>query len=115
MLKTFPALAALGVAAALVLPTAGNADEMDVVRVPYGDLNLIASPDQARLQQRIVFAAEVVCGTADHRDVPFLQKVGECRRATVADAQPAVQAAINRARHPSVTILDAAALVVTAR
>lgn len=114
MLKTFPALAALGAAAALLMPTASQAEEPDSVHVPYGDLNLVVSLDQARLQQRIAFAAEIVCGPADHRDVPFLQKVGECRRATVTDAQPAVEAAINRARHPSVTILDATALVVTA-
>ena len=114
MLKIFPALAAFGVAAALLVPTASQAEEPDLVRVPYGDLNLLASFDQAKLQRRVAFAAQVVCGPADHRDVPFLQKVGECRRATIADAQPSVQEAINRARHPSVTILSAAALMVTA-
>src|SRR5258708_11768083 len=83
MLKTFPVLAALAVTAALVVPNVSQAEETDSVRVPYADLNLLASPDQARLQRRIAFAAEVVCWTADHRDVPFLQKVGECRRGTV--------------------------------
>lgn len=114
MLKTLPALAALATAGALVVPTVGQASDTDSVRVSYADLNLVATSDQTRLEQRITFAAETVCGPADHRDVPFLQKVGECRRATVADAQPAVLAAINQARHPSVTVLGAAALVVTA-
>lgn len=114
MLKTHRALAALAVAGALVTPTISQANDMDFVRVSYADLNLSASPDQARLEQRIQFAAQAICGPADHRDVPFLQKVAECRRGTVADAQPAVLAAINQARHPSVTVLGAAALIVTA-
>lgn len=114
MLKTLSALAALAVAGALLVPTVSQAAEPDSVRVSYADLNLTASPDQAKLQQRIQFAAETVCGPADHRDVPFIQKVGECRRFTVADAQPAVLEAINQARHPSVTVLGAAALIVTA-
>jgi hypothetical protein len=45
--------------------------------------------------------------------VPFLQAVGECRSATVADAQPAYQAAIRSARHGEVEVLGAA-LIVTA-
>jgi UrcA family protein len=113
MLKTFPALAAVVVASALVVPTVSQAAEQDSMRVSYADLNLATDFGQQRLQGRIVFAASVVCGPADQRDVPFLQAVGECRSATVADAQPAYQAAIRSARHGEVEVLGAA-LIVTA-
>ena len=112
MLKTLPALAALLVASALVLPTVSQAAEQDSMRVSYADLNLATDFGQ-RLQGRIAFAAGVVCGPADHRDVPFLQAVGECRKATIADTQPAYDAAVRSARHGEVEILGAA-LIVTA-
>ena len=114
MLKTLPALAALLVASALVLPTVSQAAEQDSVRVSYADLNLASDFGEQRLQGRIAFAAGVVCGPADHRDVPFLQTIGECRNATIADAQPAYDAAVRAARHGEVEILGAA-LIVTAR
>jgi UrcA family protein len=114
MLKTLPALAALVVASALVTPTVGQAAETDSMRVSYADLNLASNVDQVRLQGRIAFAAEVVCGPADHRDVPFIQRVRECRSGTIADAQPAYQAAVNASRHGTVEVLDGAALIITA-
>jgi UrcA family protein len=114
MLKTLPAIAALAVASALVVPTVTQAAEGDSVRVSYADLNLTTGFGQTSLQQRISFAAAFVCGPADHRDIPFTRAVGECRSATVADAQPAYEAAIAGARTPSVTVLDSAALIVTA-
>jgi UrcA family protein len=113
MLKTLPAVAALVVASALVVPTVSQAAEQDSVRVTYADLNLASDFGQQRLQGRIAFAASVVCGPADHRDVPFLQAVGECRTATIADAQPSYQAAIRSARHGEVEVLGAA-LIITA-
>ena len=113
MLKTLPAVAALAVASALVVPTVSQAAEQDSVRVTYADLNLASDAGQQRLQGRIVYAASVVCGPADHRDVLFLQAVGECRTATVDDAQPAYQAAIRSARHGEVEVLGAA-LIITA-
>lgn len=114
MLKTFPALAALVVTSALVAPTVSRAAETDSMRVSFADLNLRSDVDQGRLQGRIAYAAEVVCGPADHRDVPFTQKVRECRRGTIADAQPAFQAAVNLSRHGTVEVLDGAALIITA-
>ena len=114
MLKTLPALAALLVASTLVTPTVSQAAETDSMRVSYADLNLASDADQTRLQGRIAYAAEVVCGPADHRDVPFNQKVNECRKGTIADAQPAFQAAVNSARHGTVEVLEGAALIITA-
>ena len=114
MSKTLPALAAIAAASMLVVPTISNAADSDSIRISYADLNLISTPDQLRLQHRIASAAEIVCGVADHRDIAFGQAVGQCRKATIADAQPAFQAAVAASRHPSVTVLEAAALIVTA-
>jgi len=113
MLKTLPALAALVAASALLTPTVSQAAEMNSVRVSYADLNLATDFGKDRLQSRIAVAAETVCGPADHRDVPFTQKVRECRTATIADVQPAYQAAVNSARHGTVEVLGAA-LIITA-
>jgi UrcA family protein len=96
------------------VPTVSQAAESNSVRVSYADLSLTTAFGQARLQRRISFAAELVCGPADHRDIPFTRAVGECRSATIADAQPAYEAALAEARHPSVTVLDSASLIVTA-
>jgi UrcA family protein len=114
MLKTLPALAALLAASALLTPTVSQAAEAGYVRVSYADLNLATDFGQDRLQRRIAFAAETVCGPADHRDVPFTQRVRECRSGTIADAQPAYQAAVNATRHGTVEVLDGAALIITA-
>ena len=114
MMKTLPALAALVAASALLTPTVSQAAETDSVRVSYADLNLATGFGQDRLQTRIAFAAETVCGPADHRDVPFAQKVRECRTNTIADAQPAYQEAVNSVRRGTVEVLDGAALIITA-
>ena len=112
MFKTLPALAALGATIALVTPTVSRADEPISVRVSYADLNLATNPGQQVLHRRIAFAAKVVCGPADSVNLGFAIAVTECRNETIADAQPAFDAAVASARHPSVTV-GAAALVVT--
>lgn len=114
MFKTLPALAALAVAGALLVPTLSHAAERDSVRVSYADLNLASNVGEARLERRIAFAAEMVCDSADTRDLAFRRAVKECRSGAISDAQPAFQAAVAAARNPSVTVLDAAALVVSA-
>ena len=115
MLKTLPALAALAVASALVVPTVSQAAEPISARVSYADLNLATQFGQTKLQRRIAFAASTVCDASDGVDLKFARFVGECRAGAIADAQPAYQAAIARARHPSVEVLDTAALIVTAK
>jgi UrcA family protein len=114
MFKTLPALAAIAVAGALLVPTLSQAAERDSVRVSYADLDLLSKIGQTRLERRIAFAAEMVCDTADTRDLAFGRAVKECRTGAVADAQPAFEAAVAAARNPSVTVLEAAALVVSA-
>ncbi|HEV2595744.1 MAG TPA: UrcA family protein [Sphingomicrobium sp.] len=114
MLKTLPALAALAVAAALVIPTVGFAAEQHSARVSYADLNLATRVGQQKLKRRIAFAASNVCETADRLDLVFARAVTECRDGAIADAQPAYRAAIASAQHPSVTVLEATSVVVTA-
>jgi UrcA family protein len=114
MLKTLTAVAAAAVAATLLVPTVSEAADTDSVRVSYADLNLASSIGQNTLQRRIVFAARVVCGPADQRDIPFWMAVGECRDGSVADAQPQYEAAVAAALHGTVEVLDGAALIVTA-
>lgn len=113
MSKTLPALAALAVAAALVVPTVSHAAERTSARVSYADLNLATGFGQHKLQRRIAFAAETVCDPTDGVDLKFVRAVAACRTAAIADAQPAYEAAVGRALHPSVTVLEATALVVT--
>ena len=115
MLKTLPALASLAIASALVIPTVSQAAEQVSARVSYADLNLTTHGGQDRLQRRIAFAARTVCDVADARDFTFSRVVTECRDGAIADAQPAFRAAVNNARTPSVEVLGAAALTVTAQ
>ena len=114
MVKTLPALAAILAACVLVVPTVSEAADTDQVRVSYADLNLASPIGRNDLQLRIAYAADVVCGPADHRDVSFTRVVFACRKATIADTQPAYNAAVASAMHPSATVLDATTLVVTA-
>lgn len=113
MLKTFPALAALAAATALVVPTVSQAAERTSVRVSYADLNLATPVGLQKLQRRISFAAELVCDTTDPLNLGFARVVADCRSGAIADAQPAYAAAVAAAQHPSVTVLDATALIVT--
>jgi UrcA family protein len=115
MLKTLPALAALAIASTLVIPTVSQAADQATARVSYADLNLTTHSGQDRLQRRIFVAARSVCGSADLRDLGYSRAVTQCRDGAVADAQPAFQAAVNNARQPSVEVLGAAALIVTAK
>jgi len=115
MFKTLPALAALAIATALVVPTVSQAAERTSARVSYADLNLTTHYGQDRLQRRISFAARTVCDVADARDFVFSRVVNDCRNGAIADAQPAFRAAVNNARTPSVEVLGAAALTVTAQ
>ena len=115
MLKTFPALAALALAAALVIPTVSQAAEADSVRVSYADLNLASTAGADVLQRRIAFAANRVCDTADPRDLNLVRMNADCREGAIAGAQPAFEAAVAAQRHGVVTVGAAAALVVSAR
>jgi UrcA family protein len=114
MYKAITALSALAVSSALVVPTVSQAAPVNSVRVSYADLDLATDFGQGKLQRRISFAAETVCGSADPRDLYYSRAVGVCRTGTIADAQPAFQEAVARVRHGTVTVLDSSALIVTA-
>ena len=116
MLKTISALAALVVASAFVMPTVGQAEEPNSVRVSYADLNLASGVGQNLLQRRIAGAARTVCVIEDSKELALSNATNLCRRYAVASAQPAYADAIASAtRHGSVSVLDGAALIVTAR
>ena len=115
MLKMLPALAALAAAAAIVTPTVSQAQETRSERVTYADLDLASGAGQARLQDRIAFAAKSVCDAGSYTDVVMMPLVRACRSSAIASAQPAFSAAVAAAtgRHGTVTVLDGASLVVT--
>jgi UrcA family protein len=113
MLKTLSALAAVAVASALVVPTVSQAQDTQSVRVSYADLNLASNTGQAKLQQRIDYAAKYVC-EGDLSNIDYVSAIYACRADAVAGARPAFEAAVAEAtRHGTVTVLDTASLVVT--
>lgn len=115
MLKTITAFAAVLVATTLVLPTVSEAAEPNSVRVTFADLNLASGAGQRSLEHRIVRAARIVCVYDDGKDVDLNIETSACRSDAVARAQPAYAAAVNAARRGSVTVMDGAALIVTAQ
>ena len=115
MLKTLPALAALAVAGALVIPTAGFAAEKTSARVSYADLNLATDSGKTRLAHRVSYAADQLCGVGKWKDMGLVDEAAACSDDAVASAQPAVDAAIAAARRGSVTVLEGSALIVTVR
>lgn len=114
MSKMFAAVGALLAAATLVVPTASQADSPNSVRVSYADLNLASSAGQGVLRGRITGAAKVVCMIEDSREMALRRATNDCRSDAVARAWPAYEAAVGAARRGSVTVIDAAALIVTA-
>ena len=115
MLKYLPAIGALIVASALVVPTVSQAASTNSVRVSYADLNLATGAGRTVLDGRIAGAARRACEIEDSRDLALAQVTNSCRTGAIASAQPAVNAAIAAMRKGSVTVLDAAALVVSAQ
>ena len=115
MLKTFTAVAALVVASALVVPTVSQAQETASMSVSYADLNLGSSIGQHRLQTRITGAAKIVCVIEDSREMALAAATKDCRSDAIARAQPAFEAAVASAKRGSVTVLDAATLIISAQ
>ena len=115
MMKTLPALGALALSALLVVPTVSHAQDSQTARVSYADLNLADAGGQQALGRRISFAANQMCGVGKWKAIGLADEAGSCSLDAVASAKPAYDAAIARARRGSVDILDAAALIVTAR
>jgi UrcA family protein len=114
MNRSLPIIAALAAAGTLVLPTVSQASESNSVRVSYADLNLASDAGAHALQGRIAFAARTVCEIEDSREIALANATNECRSDAVSRAQPAYEAAVSAARGGTVTVLDGAALIVTA-
>jgi len=114
MTKAIPIVAALAVAAALVVPTVSQAAEMNSVRVSYADLNLASRTGQQALHGRIVHAARTACDMEDSRALALSTVTGACRSSAIERAEPAFEAAVAAARHGTVTVLESAAIVVSA-
>ena len=115
MLKTIPALAALGISAALLIPTLSQAAESRSVRVSYADLNLASDAGANSLERRITFAARVACQIEDSKMMGVQATTDLCRSDAIEGARPAYEAAVAAARHGTVTVGGAAALIVTAQ
>lgn len=115
MLKTLPAMAAILVASALVVPTVSQAATNQSVRVSYADLNLASDAGRNALAGRIYSAARSVCEIEDSRELALSSATNSCRNGAIAAAQPEVDAAIAAVRKGTVTVLDAAALIVSAQ
>ena len=115
MMKMLPALAAVATAAALLVPTASQAQDTRSERVTYADLDLASSAGQGRLRARIAFAAKNVCDAGRYNDMTMMPLVLACRSDAIASAQPAFKTAVAMAteHRGTVTVLDTASLVVT--
>lgn len=56
------------------------------VLVSYADLNLKSDAGRARLERRIAFAAESVCGPADNRSYQSRMAIAACEADAIANA-----------------------------
>jgi len=109
MLKTFPAMAALVAASALVLPTVSYAQTSDSVVVPYSGINLSSLAGQQQLKRRVSNAADIVCAAGMSPDLAVVRADRVCTSDAITRAAPAVEAAIDNYRRGSVEVLGAAA------
>lgn len=115
MTKTIPALAAVVVASALLVPTVSHAATADAVSVSFADLNLRAATGRDKLIRRIDAAAETVCAVSQATDLAAMGAASDCHEGAIARAQPAFDAAVRAALNPTVTVSGAATLIVTGR
>lgn len=115
MLKTIPALAALGVSAVLLVPTATQAQDLPTARVSYADLDLATDVGQHSLIRRMSFASDQLCGVGKWKQLGLVADASACSKDTLAGAQPAYEEAVARARHGTVIVGGAAALIITRR
>lgn len=67
-----------------------------IVRI--GDLDLSREAGRKVLHRRVKFAVTAVCGEADLRDLGAVRVVKACRKRTLADVAPRVEAIIAKWR-----------------
>src|SRR5690349_17683839 len=89
MLKTIPALGALGVSAMLLVPTATQAQDLPTARVSYADLDLSSDVGQHSLIRRMSFASDQLCGVGKWKQLGLVADASACSKDTLAGAQPA--------------------------
>ncbi len=114
MLKYLTAIGALIVASALVVPTVSQAAPANSATVSYADLNLVTGAGRAALDGRVAGAARSLFEIEDSRELALASATNRCRSDAIASAQPAIDAAVAAVRQGSVTVMDAAALIVSA-
>jgi UrcA family protein len=122
MLKALAALGAVAATAILVLPTTvfaspvNASDDAEFVHasVQYGDLNLSQPRGVYRLERRINYTAEKLCGTPSSLEIQFNTVSKNCISGAVASAKPAFDALVGNARKGTVTVTYGAALLMTA-
>lgn len=73
---------------------AGALAEKQVLVVRYDDLNLASDRGVAEFDRRITHAAEVICGSADIRDLSSSRLVRTCKAQAIRGASEARQLAI---------------------
>jgi UrcA family protein len=115
MTKTLPLIGAMLCAGAMIIPSVSHASEVTSARVLYGDLNLASAEGQSALHRRVDFAADQMCGVGRWKGLGIQDEASACSQDAVASAQPAVSAAIGASLRGSVTVLDGAALIISAR
>ena len=115
MSKFYPAVAALVAAGAIVMPTVTRAADTNTARVSYADLDLSSQVGQHSLTNRIEFAANNLCGVGKWKGLALVDAAHDCSNDAVSSTMPQYEAAVAAARRGSVTVLDGAALIVTAR
>ena len=113
MTKSMIALSAVFATTVFAMPATAQAQDSTSVRVSYADLNLASGLGQDVLQRRMANAARTVCVIEDSKELALASAAKECRRGAMTRAQPAYDAALAAARRGVVTVIDAAALVVT--
>jgi UrcA family protein len=81
---------------AVVSPAPASAQEASA-RIRYSDLNLSSDAGRARLDRRVRVAAEAMCKARPTGMLAIDAKTRRCMDAAIAQAQPAVMAAVRNA------------------
>jgi len=78
--------------------------------VHYDDLNLASAEGQKKLDRRIAYAAEKVCGySTDFRQLSMSRKASQCRDEAIARTSAEVEVAVQNAVTSSPAVAAAAA------
>lgn len=108
------AIAALLPLSAVATPALAAPAAKSVV-VHYGDLDLASDQGRDKLDRRINYAAEKICGSnKDYRELSVKAKAKVCRNETIARTNAQVEVAVNKALESGPAVATAAAVRVGA-